>query len=101
MKKLLLAAAVLMFLPKAHATCSNVTITPSTFTLQAGKTQTFTANGGTGCTSNPTWTCSLSGHSSCGTFNPTTASTSVTYTADPTPTGSVETVTLTATYPNN
>jgi hypothetical protein len=97
MKKLLLAAAVLVFLPKAHASCSGVTVTPSTFTLQAGQTQIFTANGGTQCTTSPTWTCSPSGH--CGTLSPATAS-KTTYTAGPTPAGSAETVTITATYPN-
>jgi hypothetical protein len=98
MKKLLFAAVVVLFLPKAHASCTGVTVTPSTFTLQAGQTQIFKAKG-TSCTGTPTWSCNLPGKSSCGTFTPTTPpSTSVTYTAGPTPTGSAETVTITATF---
>ncbi len=96
MKKLLLAAVFLMFLPKAHATCSGVTVTPSTFTIQAGQTQIFTAKG-TNCTGTPTWTCAPSGN--CGHFNPATASSTV-YTAGPSPSGSAVSVTLTATYPS-
>ncbi len=82
MKKLLLAAAVLVPLSTAHAQC---TVTPSSFVLQEGKTQVFTANSCPGVH----WWCSPS--SSCGSFSTTSAS-PTTYTAG----SSAETVTITA-----
>lgn len=42
MKKLLIAIAVLTFLPKAHATCT-VTLSPSTNTLQTNQNESVTA----------------------------------------------------------
>ena len=103
MKKLLILVAVLVFLPKAHASCGPVTITPSTFTLQAGQTQLFTANGGSNCTSNPTWTISACNVSSCGSVSPSNNSATTTYTAPSTYPGSgtAVSVTVTATYPNS
>jgi hypothetical protein len=71
MKKLFLVAAVLVPLSMAHSQC---TVTPSSFTLQVGKTQVFTANSCLGVI----WSCAPSG--SCGSFSPTTGS-STTYTA--------------------
>jgi len=64
MKKLLLAVVVLVFLPKAHATCS-ITLSPSTSTLQTKNTETLTATiTGTGCGATTTWnplTCTPTG----------------------------------------
>jgi len=102
MKKLLILVAVLMFLPKAHASgCTISSISPSTFALQIAHSQAFTVNQ-TGCTNPPTWTissCSPSGN--CGSITTLSGTNGVTavYTA---PSGlvsnTVESVTLKVAY---
>ncbi len=96
MKKVLIAIAVLMFLPKAHA-CT-VSVTPSTFTLQTGQTQAFTANlsGCTGGSLSWTFICTPSGN--CGSKTSLGGNLEL-YTA-PTSlvSNTVEAVTLKATY---
>jgi hypothetical protein len=80
MKTLLIAVAVLMFLPKAHAQSCSVTITPPSFTLQTGNTQSFTVSE-TNCTGTLSWTTpSCTPVNSCGTLSSTTATTT-TFTA--------------------
>jgi hypothetical protein len=100
MKKLLIAAVVLMFLPKAHAQSCSVTITPPSFTLQTGHTQAFAANL-SGCSGGSlTWTfiCTPSGN--CGSKS-SLSSTSELYTAPSSLVSqTVEAVTLKATYGN-
>lgn len=98
MKRLLLAAVVLTFLPEAHASCS-VTITPSSFTLQAGHTQVFKVSE-TGCSGVFSWSLpSCTPVSSCGGITPTNATTT-TFTASSASGSSAtpEVVTLKANY---
>src|SRR5262249_42599661 len=97
MKKLLIAFAALVCLPKAHA-CT-VTVTPSTFTLQTSHKQLFTA-ARSSCANGQSWSwnlsCSPSGN--CGGTTSLSA-TSIVYTAPSSlVSNTVESVTVTATY---
>jgi len=99
MKTLLIAVAVLMFLPKAHAQSCSVTITPPSFTLQTGKTQVFTVSE-TNCSGTLSWTTpSCTPVNSCGTLSSTTSS-STTFTAPGASLSATtpEVITLTARY---
>jgi hypothetical protein len=94
MKKLLLAVAVLMFLPKAHA-CT-VTLSPSTNTLQTNQSESVTASiTGSGCGSTTNWALSCSPSGNCGSLTGQSRN-GATYNAPTSPPSGTVTVTVKA-----
>src|SRR5271156_2601800 len=95
MKKLLLVAAVLVFLPKAHASCT-ITLSPSTNTLQTNQTESVSATlTGSSCGSTTNWSLSCTPSGSCGSLTGKSRK-GATYNAPTTPPSGTVTVSVKA-----